>query len=160
MRAIAGRPRIDRGTHRTETFQLLLDGAADVGLVVSLAGRDDEIDGVDAGGDGALGAFEVRHQRTDGGGFLVRERMHHDDFDIGKLRNDLRRHERAGVDLAHPGRDDGVDQRAFRFSGNEHIEVLQAVTRTGFADMDVWRVRHRFDPPWGILLFIAIKNNL
>ena len=99
----------------------------------------------------ALSALDVRHQRANGR-VPVPEGMRHDRFDIGELRNDLGRYERAGVDLAHAGGDDCVDQRAFDFGWDEHVQVLQAVARADLANVDVWRVTHRTDASRSIVI--------
>ncbi|MGY4349036.1 hypothetical protein ACVWXM_005503 [Bradyrhizobium sp. GM7.3] len=142
MRPLVNRPRVDRDTDRAKAVELFFYRAAHIGAIVRLARRDDEIDRVDACCDSALGALRVWRQRADGCG-LLRERMRHHRVDIGELRHDLWRNERPGIDLAHTGGGERVDQRAFGFGRNEDVKVLETIAGSNLANVDIGRARHR-----------------
>src|ERR1051326_1961686 len=56
---------------------------------------------------------------------------------IGHRRDQLRRHERADLDLGEPGAGERADPGLLRFRRHQVLGVLQAVARPDFADLDL-----------------------
>ena len=135
------RPRISAAT-RGEVGERLLARAAHIGAVVRSADRHDEVELVHAGGDAALGALAVRDQRGDGQA-VDRKRARRDFGCVSELRYHLRRHERADLDLAHPGT--GFGREPFELGGGRHERrnVLDAVAQSDFAHAHVNARLHR-----------------
>ncbi len=107
--------------------------AADVGAVVPLADRQHVIHFVDAQRQAALGTFEVRDQRRHGEP-RQSQRVTHDRFGVGELRQQFWRDKRGDLDLAHPGGVLGVEPGQLLLGRHDLGEALQAVAHADLAD--------------------------
>jgi len=90
---------------------------------------------MDAERRATFGALQVRHQRRH------REPRHRERalrhlLGVGELRQQLRRHERAHLDIAHAGRDFGLDPGELQICRHDRLDVLDAVAQPDFADLD------------------------
>ena len=111
----------------------LVGAAAHVRAVVPLADREHKIHLVHPEREAPLGAARIRDQRRHGQ-TRQGQRVPHDFFGVGQLRQQLRRHERADLDIAHPGRVFGIEPRQFRLGRHDLGDALQAVAHPDLAD--------------------------
>ena len=90
---------------------------------------------VGLGGDGALGPPEVGHQHRD---HQVRQglRESHQLGGVGELRQEMRRDERADLDLALAGFPGAADPLDLALGRQHRLDALQAVAEADFADHD------------------------
>ncbi len=116
-----------------EILDRLVGAAAHVRAVVPLADRQHEIHLVHPEREAAFGAARIRDQRRHGQ-TRQRQRVLHDRLGVGELRQQLRRHKRGDLDLAHPGGVFGVEPGQLRLGRHDLGDALQAVAHPDFAD--------------------------
>src|SRR5262249_4191100 len=95
----------------------------------------------------AFRALQVRHQRRHREARNLQRRLGHF-LGVGELRQQLRRHERAHLDVAHTRGVLGLDPRNLQVGRHNRLDALNAVTKADFADLEVFG--HRGSPyfPW------------
>ena len=118
-----------------EVRERLRGRAAHIAEVMALAHRHDVVELVHAERGAALRALQVRHQRRDGEAGN-RERALRDLLGVGELRQQLRRHERADLDLPHAGRVLGLDPGELLVGRHHGLDVLQPVAQADLVDFD------------------------
>ena len=99
-----------------------------------LADRQHEIHLVHPESEAPLGALQIGDQRRDGEPGQ-RQCMAHHRFGIGELRQELRRDERADLDLAHAGGEFGVQPGDLLLGRHDFGEALEAVAQPDLADI-------------------------
>jgi hypothetical protein len=103
---------------------------------VTVAGRDDAIEHLRAGRDGALGTLGIGHERADP---PLRARLQGRRDDLGgirKLRERLRRHEARRVDLRKSALRQCGDPSALGCRGHDLPDELETVARSDLADVN------------------------
>jgi hypothetical protein len=120
--------------HLGQRAERLLAQHAQVGQVVALAGRHDQVHLVGARVDGALRAAHVGHQRGVGhAGHALDLAQHH--LGVAQRGNGLRRHEGRDLDLRHARARQRVAQRDLLGGGHEGRLHLQAVAKADLAHL-------------------------
>ena len=121
--------------HGRQRRERLRAGHAQIGQVVRLAGRHDQVELVSACIDGALGAAHVGHQAGVDDARRAADLAQHD-FGVAQRWNGLGRDKGRDFDLGHAAVRERVDKGDLVLRRHKHGLVLQAVAHAHFLDID------------------------
>jgi hypothetical protein len=145
---------VARRADATHLGHHLVGRLAQVGQAVGVAGRQRHDHQVGLARDGAFGALQVGHEHR---GEQPRQRLGEgEQFGrVGQLRQQVRRHEGADLDLALAGRVRVADPFELAGRGQHPRDALQAVAQAHFADD---RARRQEGMNQGFVSVVRVRN--